>query len=215
MLIIYPVRCAHYPPPCLRGSLAHPVCQVSFAVAFPGFWDVKIMIFEDFGRSKWRFLGHFGRPGAHCGGLGAPGAKNYLKMKTRTPPGPPQTEPVTHFLQCVFLCFFGCSFFLFFCDFGCPETPFWLPFWLLFRNPGHVKKQLKLWYCQFFSRFGLFQVESFCTTCSRVRFDDEFLQILTILRWFEAPIWRPFAPWLLEKKRVLKKVFRVIPTNPG
>ena len=52
ILKLYPVRCAHYPPPCLRGSLAHPVCQVSFAVAFPGFWDVKIMIFEDFGRSK-------------------------------------------------------------------------------------------------------------------------------------------------------------------
>ena len=136
------MRCAHYPPPCLRGSLAHPVCQVSFAVAFPGFWDVKIMIFEDFGRSKWRFLGHFGRPGASWEGPGAifkpkwvPWRKMTKNWKPRTPPGPPPNGACDALFAVCFFMFFRVIFFFVFLWFWVPRdsilgtflTPFWEP----------------------------------------------------------------------------------------
>ena len=135
--------------------------------------------FYDFGRSKLWFLGHFGRPGAHCGGPGAH-IENFevfgdVPARKTTSKGMSKLT-LFHFLWGVeFYMFFWVLFFIVFFDFMCPEAPFWLPFSRFFGNLGPVKKQQKLWYCHVFSRFGPFQVELFYVSWWRVRFDLVFL----------------------------------------
>ena len=107
-------------------------------------------------------------------------------------------------MQCYFLMFFRVLAFSIFCDFRCPEAPFWCQFWSYFESPGPLKKPSKLCNCHRFQRFGPFQIQSFCKSLLRVRFDSAFFRFLWFLAVLRLPFW-DLLVLIVVKKEVWKK----------
>ena len=98
------------------------------------------MIFDDLGGQE----AYFGSPGADFEDLLWFRDLGDVLAATKESHFQDKMHPVTKFLLCFVLLFFGVLACFNFFDFECPEAPFRLPFSLLFGSPGPLKKRAKV-----------------------------------------------------------------------
>ena len=209
---MYPVRCAHTPPPChfsvcsdlLVFLAARVLIFISKVIKLSIVFEAWAVIFE----ARTVILG--ARRAIWT--ISEMGVWFYQKSVFADPP---PRWPWTHFLRSREVFFFSSVLVSGFVWFWIPRDSILVSFRLLLESPGPLAKQLRVCNCYKFLRFDPFGTESFPRSWSWVRFNAEFLQKFEILggswRWF----FDTFGTNRCKKKRSSKTGLRGNLGKPG